>query len=105
MKYLFNWGIILVSLLIIVDIIYSLIYIFKNKCSKEKIISLILYFLSLFLILIFLIVLNLDWLNYYAYESSAPFYAYVLVRSLEFLLPSFILLIISLILKRKKVTK
>ena len=110
MKYLFDIGYVIISLVIIIDVIYSLIYVIKKKKQKEKIsfnniLNLIFYFISLIFILIFLIVLNIDWLNYYVYINSAPFYTFIIVRSLEFLLPAVILLIICLFLKRKKVTK
>ncbi len=110
MKYLFYGGYVIIGLIIIIDLIYSLVYIIKKRKQKEKIglnkiLNIVLYFISLVLILLFLIVLNIDWLNYYTYVNSAPFYTFIIVRSLEFLLPSVILLIICLILKTKKVIK
>ena len=93
-------------------ILLSLIYIISKKVKKEKIgikkiISLVLFFVSLLLILGFIVILNLDWITYYSNYSSAPFYVYIIVRSLEFLLPSIILIIagIVLLLKNKKSNK
>ena len=90
-------------------ILLSLIYIISKKIKKEKIgikkiISLILFFVSLLLILGFIVILNLDWITYYSNYPSAPFYVYIIVRSLEFLLPSTILIIVGivLLLKNKK---
>lgn len=78
-----------------------LIYIFykkknKEKIGKKKIISIILLSISLILILSFIVILNIDYLNYYTYTTSSPFYAYIIVRSIEFLLPSLILLTVLL---------
>ena len=90
-------------------ILLSLIYIISKKVKKEKIgikkiISLVLFFVSLLLILGFMVILNLDWITYYSNYPSAPFYVYIIVRSLEFLLPSIILIIVGivLLLKNKK---
>ena len=88
-------------------VLLSFIYIISKKRKKEKIgikkiLSLIIFFISLLLILGFIVVLNLDWVTYYSSYSSAPFYTYVIVRGLEFLLPSMILIIIGIILLGKK---
>ena len=71
----------------------------KQKIQIKKIISLILLFLGLLLILLFLIVINVDWLNWYAYSS--PFYINIIVRSVEFLLPSIVLIAVSILLIKK----
>ena len=91
-------------------ILLSLIYIIDKKRKKEKIgikkiISLILFFISLLLILEFIVILNLDFLTYYSNYSSAPFYTYIIVRSLEFLLPSIILIIVGIVLLLKNKNK
>lgn len=93
-------------------ILLSLIYIISKKIKTEKIgikkiISLVLFFVSLLLILGFIVILNLDWITYYSNYPSAPFYVYIIVRSLEFLLPSIILIIVGivLLLKNKKSNK
>lgn len=86
-------------------VLLSLIYIVKKILNKEKIkgkeiVGRILLFIALILILIFCVILDVDWLNWYAYSS--PFYINVLVRCLEFLLPSILLIIVSVFLIRKK---
>ena len=93
-------------------ILLSLIYIISKKIKKKKIgikktISLILFFVSLLLILGFIVILNLDWVTYYSMGNSAPFYVFILLRCLEFLLPSIVLIIVGivLLLKNKKSDK
>lgn len=86
-------------------ILLTFIYILKKIIDKQKIsvrevIGRILVFIVLILILIFIIVLDIDWLNWYLYSS--PFYINVIVRSVEFLLPSIILIIVSIILLKNK---
>ena len=96
----------LLSIFLILD--YVLItgsYILKKLITKEKIlikeiIGLILIFITLILILLFLVVVNVDYLHWYMYSS--PFYLNVIIRSVEFLLPSLILIGISIFLFRKK---
>lgn len=68
---------------------------------KEKLSKLFLG-LSLVLIIIFIIWLIGDYLNYDPSSNSAPFYAYILVRSLEFILPSIILFVISIVLRKRE---
>ena len=83
----------------------SIIYVIRNLIKKEKIeitkiIGLILLFVALLLILWLVIVINIDWLNWYAY--STPFYINVIVKVIKYLLPSIILIVISIILLKKK---
>lgn len=86
-------------------LLISLTYIIKKRMKKEKIerkkiIGLILLFIALLLLLLYVIVINVDYLHWYMYSS--PFYLNVIFRSVEFLIPSIILLIIgSLIIKNK----
>ena len=68
---------------------------------KEKLSRLFLG-LSLVFIIIFIIWLIIDYINYDSFSNSTPFYAYILIRSLEFILPSLILFIISIVLKKKE---
>lgn len=80
-------------------------YIFNKIYNKEKIfiknmIGIILLFVALILIFLYLIVVNVDYLHWYMYSS--PFYINVIIRSVEFLLPSLILVGISIFLFRKK---
>lgn len=71
----------------------------KEKLVIKKIIGLILLFIALLLLLFFLIVLDVDYLHWYMYSS--PFYLIVIVRSVEFLLPSIVLIVISILLLLK----
>ncbi len=95
----------LISLFSIFEyILLSIVFIIKKIISKQKIrgkeiLGRILLFIALILILGFIIVINIDWLNWYAYSS--PFYINVIVRSVEFLLPSIILIVISILLLKK----
>ena len=72
----------------------------KEKFETKKMIGLILLFIALLLILLYLVLLNIDYLHWYM--SSAPFYLNVIVRSVEFLIPSIILIVIGIILLKKK---
>ena len=88
----------------------TLTYLISKKVKKEKIdikkiLSLIIFFMSLLLVLGFIVVLNHDWVTYYSNYPSAPFYITIIVRCLEFLAPSTILLIIGIILLLKNTRK
>lgn len=72
----------------------------KEKLELKKIVGLILLFLSLLLVLLFLIVVNMDYLNWYAYSS--PFYLNIIARSIEFLFPSIVLIVIGILLIKTK---
>ena len=72
----------------------------KEKISLKKIIGLILLFISLVLVLYYIIVLNIDYLNWYV--NSAPFYFNVIFRSIDYLIPSIIMFIIGIKLINKK---
>ena len=75
----------------------------KEKLEAQKVIVLILLFVALLLALLYLVVLDVDYLHWYM--NSSPFYLNVIVRSVEFLLPSIVLIIIGILLiknKRKK---
>lgn len=95
----------LISMFSIIEyLLLSIYYIVKKLIKKEKlnkkiIISLVLIFISLLLILGYVLILDIDYLHWYMYSS--PFYLNVIVRSLEFLLPAIILIIISIILIKK----
>lgn len=62
----------------------------------------ILYILSIILVICFIIYLIIDYFNYDSIITSAPFYVNIIIRLLEFILPSIILFIIGFILKNKK---
>ena len=72
----------------------------KEKLGIKKIIGLVLLFVALLLVLLFLIVINVDYLHWYMYSS--PFYLNAIVRSVEFLLPSIVLIVIGILLMKKK---
>lgn len=71
----------------------------KEKLETKKIIGLILLFVALLLALLYLVVLDVDYLHWYM--NSSPFYLNVIVRSVEFLLPSIVLIIIGILLIKK----
>ena len=72
----------------------------KEKIGIKKIIGLILLFIALLLVLLFLVVIEVDYLHWYMYSS--PFYLNVIVKSIMYLLPSIILIIVSALLMKKK---
>ncbi len=61
----------------------------------------VLYVVSIVLIIVFAIVLFIDYKNYDAITNSAPFSVDIIVRGLEFVLPSLIIFIIGLVCKKK----
>lgn len=71
----------------------------KEKIETKKVFGLILLFVALLLILSFLIIIDIDWLNWYMYSS--PFYINVIIRSIEFLLPSIIFIVVGTLLIKK----
>ena len=86
----------------------SITYIVKRVIKKEKleikkIIGLVLLFVALLLVLLYLVVLDVDYLH--RYMNSAPFYLNVIVRSVEFLIPSIILIVIGILLIKNKKKK
>ena len=95
----------LVSLFSIFEYISLLIiYIINKKIKKEKInikkiIGLVLLFIALILILFFIVVINIDYLNWYMYSS--PFYINIIFRSIEFVLPAILFIAVSLKLIKK----
>ena len=72
----------------------------NKKIKMKKIIGLILLLISIMLFILFAVVLNADYLNWYMYSS--PFYLNVIVRCVEFILPGIISLIIGIILLKKE---
>ena len=97
--YLFSLFVILEYIFISGSYIFNKIY-NKEKIFIKKIIGLILLFIALMLLFLYLVVVNVDYLHWYMYSS--PFYINVIIRSVEFLLPSLILIGISIFLFRKK---
>ena len=84
-------------ILTLIHIINKLIK--KEKISVKEIFGRTLVFISILLVLFLGIVLEIDWLNWYAY--STPFYINVIVKMIKYLLPATILLIIGIKLIRK----
>lgn len=72
----------------------------RQKIKRKEIFGRILLFIALLLIFGFIIVLNIDWLHWYAYSS--PFYINVIVRSLEFILPAIINIIVGIVLLKNE---
>jgi len=80
----------------------SITYIARKLIKKEKLETKKIIGLILLLILLYLVVLDIDYLHWYM--NSAPFYLNIIVRSVEFLLPSIILIVIGInLIKRKKI--
>ena len=75
----------------------------KEKLVMKKIIGLVLLFVALLLVLFFWVIVNIDYINWYMYSS--PFYLNVIVRSVEFLLPSIVLIVTSILLIKSKEKK
>lgn len=96
----------IISIFSIIEyLLLSITYVIKKIITKEKIeikkiIGLILLFLALLLILLFIIVTKIDWINKYIY--STPFYINLIMNIVKYLLPSIILIIISILLMKKK---
>ena len=84
-------------LLTLIHIINKLIK--KKKIHVKEIFGRILLFISLLLVLFLGIVLEVDWLNWYAY--STPFYINVIVKMIKYLLSATLLLITGIRLIRK----
>ena len=64
-----------------------------------------LYAVSALLVLGFAIHTIVDGCRYNSMLTSFPFYAFVLVRAIEYLVPSIIVFIVALIVKKKFVNK
>ncbi len=68
--------------------------------KKENIYK-ILYMVCIFLIIVFSIRLGVDYFKYDSANNSAPFYTFVIERTIEFIVPSMIVFIIGKVMKRK----
>ncbi len=68
--------------------------------KKENIYK-FLYVVCIVLIIGFAFRLGADYLKYDNMNNSAPFYAFIIVRLLEFILPSIIVFIAAKIMKKK----
>lgn len=72
--------------------------------KKENIYK-FLYAVSAFLVLGFAIRFGVDIFKYDTYNGSAPLYAYALVRLVEFIVPSIIVFVVAIIVKKKFANK
>ena len=61
----------------------------------------VLYCVFIVLVIAFIVFLGIDFYFYDPISTSAPFYAYLIIRGLEFLLPAVIIFIISEVVRRK----
>ncbi len=68
--------------------------------KKENIYK-FLYAVSVFLIIGFVIRLGVDYFKYNTHSNSAPFYAFVIERIVEFIIPSIIIFIVAKVVKKK----
>lgn len=68
--------------------------------KKENIYK-FLYTVSIFLIIGFTIRLSVDYFKYDDLNNSAPFYTFIIVRIIEFIIPSIIVFIVGKVMKKK----
>jgi len=68
---------------------------------KKESIYKFLYAISIVLIICFGITTGVDYLRYKSSWGSAPFYAYIIVRALEFVVPSILVFIVGVLCKKK----
>lgn len=69
---------------------------------KKSSIYKILYFISILLFIGYIIRLITDYQHYNPIITSAPFYTYIIIRSVEYLLPCIIVFIIAIIIKKNR---
>ena len=68
---------------------------------KKETIYKILFTISFLLLATFAVTTIIDYINYSTTLNSAPFYVFILVNAIMFILPSIVLAIIGFIIKRK----
>ena len=68
--------------------------------KKENIYK-FLYAVSILFIIGFFIMLSVDYFKYDNINNSAPFYTFIIIRTVEFIIPSIILFIIGKAMKKK----
>lgn len=73
----------------------------KIKMKKINLYK-ILYVISIVLLFIYVFILILDYINYNPTETSFPFYSTVIVRTMEFVIPSLLFLIFGIIMMKRK---
>ncbi|HBC85188.1 MAG TPA: hypothetical protein DCZ30_07365 [Clostridiales bacterium] len=67
---------------------------------KKEISYKFLYGISILLIFIFIIILGVDYFKYDTHSNSSPFYAFIIVRMIEFIIPSIIVFVMGKIMKK-----
>lgn len=73
-----------------------------DKCYMKKENSYkLLYVIAIILMIAFVVTLSVDYLNYNTYSNSAPFYAFIVERVVEFIIPSIIAFGIGKFIKKK----
>ena len=60
-----------------------------------------LYIISILLVIAFVIRVGADYYKYNTITNSAPFYAFVIARIIEFVIPSIIIFIVAKVVKKK----
>ena len=60
-----------------------------------------LYAISIFLIIGFIIGISVDFIKYDEMNNSAPFYAFIIIRTIEFVAPSIICFGVGKVTKKK----
>ncbi len=68
--------------------------------KKENIYK-FLYAVAIFLVIIFFIRLGIDYFHYDTNQDSAPFYTYILVDGLEWIVPSIVVFVVGIFCKKK----
>lgn len=68
--------------------------------KKENIYQ-FLYAISILLVIGFAIRLGVDYYHYNTFRNSGPFYAFVIERIIEFIIPSILIFIVAKIAKKK----
>lgn len=71
--------------------------------KKENIYKL-LYVISLMLLVVFFLCITADYYQYSSTLNSAPFYLWILVRAVEFMVPSIIIFIAARVIKKKLIS-
>lgn len=69
--------------------------------KKQKYVT-FLYFVSIILVVGFLVSVCIDYFTYDSTYNSAPFYVFIIVRGMEFILPALLVWIVARILKKKR---
>ena len=68
--------------------------------KKENIYK-FLYAVCIFLIIGFVIRISVDFIKYDEMNNSAPFYAFIIIRAIQFIMPSIICFVVGKITKKK----